>query len=98
MALPLTSDLSALFNTDEFAKSVTYDGGTIKGVFDNETVPVEAGGFVQINQEQPRLMCKTADISSISEGQTMVIDGVTYNIRAWTHDGTGVSEVQLEKV
>lgn len=97
MALPLADDLLTLFNVDEFAVSVTYGGTTIRGIFDNETVPVEGGGFVSVHQEQPRLTCRTLDVSAIAEDQTMVISSVTYKIRAWIHDGTGVTSVQLEK-
>lgn len=98
MPLPFLSDLSDILNLDEFAVSVTYNGGTINGVFDNETVPVDSGGFVQIHQEQPRFTCRTADVPTIAEDQAMVIGGVNYIIKAWVHDGTGVTTVQLEKV
>jgi hypothetical protein len=97
MALPFATDLLTLFNVDEFAVNVTYSGGTIRGIFDNETVPVDAGGFVSVHQEQPRLTCRTTDVPSIAEDQTMVISGATYKVRAWIHDGTGVTVVQLEK-
>lgn len=98
MPLPLNDDLSSILSVEEFATSVTYDGGTILGIFDNETVPVDAGGYVQVHQEQPRLTCRTADIPSIAEDQQMVINSVTYDIKAWVHDGTGVTTVQLERV
>lgn len=97
MALPLADDLLTLFNVDEFAVSVNYGGATIRGIFDNETVPVEGGGFVSVHQEQPRLTCRTLDVPAIAEDQKMVISFVTYKIRAWIHDGTGVTSVQLEK-
>jgi hypothetical protein len=98
MALPLASDLADIFLVADFATAVTYDGGTIYGIFDNETVPIDAGGFVDVHQEQPRLTCKTADIPSIAEADAMVIGGVNYRVVAWVHDGTGVSVVSLEKV
>lgn len=98
MPLPFLSDLADILNLEEFAVSVIYDGGTINGVFDNETVPVDAGGFVQVHQEQPRLTCRTADVPSIAEDQAMVIGLVDYLVKAWVHDGTGVTIVQLEKV
>ena len=50
IAIPLDEDLNHIFNTDEFATSVTYrralalGQSTIKGIFDNETVPIDAGG------------------------------------------------------
>lgn len=97
MPLPLNDDLTSILLVDEFAVAVTYDGGTIYGIFDNETVPVDAGGYVQVHQEQPRLTCRTVDVPSIAEDQQMVISSVTYDIKAWIHDGTGVTIVQLEK-
>ena len=97
MPLPFASDLAVIMDLNEFAASVTYDGGTISAIFDNETVPVDAGGFAQVHQEQPRLTVRTADVPSIGEGEVMVIAGVTYAIRAWIHDGTGVTEIRLEK-
>lgn len=97
MALPLTSDLTSIMDVDEFAVSVTYDGGTINGIFDNETIPVDSGGFVTVHQEQPQLTCKTSDLPSIGEGEVMVISGTNYAVRAWIHDGTGVTVVQLER-
>jgi len=98
MPLPLNDDLTSILLVDEFAAAVTYDGGTIYGIFDNETVPVDAGGYVQVHQEQPRLTCRTADIPTIAEDEQMVINSITYDIKAWVHDGTGVTTVQLEKV
>ena len=86
MALPLSDDLTSILVVDEFAVAVTYDGGTINGIFDNETIPVDNGGFVTVHQEQPQLTCKTSDLPSIGEGEVMVISGVTYVVRAWIHD------------
>ncbi len=97
MAIPFADDLSNIFDVDEFATAVTYDGGTINGIFDNETIPVDAGGYVSVHEEQPRLTCRTTDISSIAYNQVMVINAITYYVRAWIHDGTGVTVIQLEK-
>lgn len=97
MAIAFQDDLSYMLDVDDFATAVTYDGGTINGIFDNETVPVDAGGFVPVHQEQPRLTCRTSDIPSIAQDQVMVIGGVSYDVKAWIHDGTGVTVVQLER-
>lgn len=98
MPLPLNDDLASILNVDEFAVAATYNGGTVNGVFDNETIPVEAGGFVSVHQEQPRFTGRTSDFPSIAEDQQIVINAVTYDIKAWVHDGTGVTTIQLEKV
>lgn len=102
MALPIADDLAAILNVEEFATAATYtpSGGAgviINGIFDNETVPVETGGFVPVHEEQPRFTCRTQDVSSISDADTLVVNAVTYNVRAWVHDGTGVTVLQLEK-
>lgn len=97
MAIPFADDLTLLLDVEEFATAVTYDGGTINGIFDNETIPVDAGGFTQVHQEQPRLTCRTTDVPSIAEGDAMMISATNYTVRAWIHDGTGVTTIQLEK-
>lgn len=97
MALPIADDLDAILNVEEFAVSATYQGSTIRGIFDNETVPVDTGGYVQVHQEQPRFTCRTQDLTSLAEDNTLVVSGVTYDIKAWVHDGTGVTVLQLEK-
>lgn len=98
MPLPFLSDLADILNVDEFGVAVSYNGGTINGIFDNETIPVEGGGFVPVHQEQPRLTCRTADVPTIAQDQSMVISSVSYLIKAWEHDGTGMTVIQLEKV
>lgn len=103
MPLPLNDDLASIFNVDEFAVSATYiagkfgDRSVINGIFDNETIPVEAGGFVSVHQEQPRFTCRTIDVPNISEGEFLAVSGVEYRIVAWVHDGTGMTTLQLEK-
>jgi len=103
MALPLTSDLAAILSVDEFATRVLYKrmgamGDTyINVIFDNETIPVDNGGFVQVHQEQPQATCRTSDIPYISETDRMVINSIEYVVRAWVHDGTGATVVQVEK-
>ncbi len=97
MTISLNNDILALLDLDDFSVLASYDGGDIQGIFDNETVPVDAGGFAQVHQEQPRFTCRTVDVPSVAEGQPIVINGVTYAIKAWVHDGTGVTTLQLEK-
>ncbi len=97
MAIPFDDDLTLMLSPDEHGINVTYNGGTIGGIFDNETIPIDGGGLITVHQEQPRLTARTVDLGSIAEGQAMVIDSVNYTIQAFIHDGTGVTVVQLEK-
>lgn len=104
MPISLNDDILTLFDLDDFAVAATLTKAdasrqaTLNGIFDNETVPVDAGGFAQVHQEQPRFTCRTIDIPSVAEDDEIVISGLAYKIKAWVHDGTGVTTLQLEKV
>lgn len=101
--LPLANDLKDLFDVDDFAQAMTYQrklgrgDAEIKAIFDNETVPVDAGGYATVHQEQPRVTCRSADVPEICYDDAMIIASERYLVRAFVHDGTGVTTVQLEK-
>lgn len=97
MAIPFDTDLTIMLSPDEHGVNISYDGSTIRGIFDNETVPIDAGGIVPVHEEQPRLTVRTTDVSSIAFGQAMVVNSVNYKVREFLHDGTGVTIVSLEK-
>jgi len=103
MAIPFDDDLTQMFSVDEHGTSISYrrvkgmGDSTILGIFDNETIPVDAGGFATVHDEQPRFTCRTSDVPYIASEDEMVISSVSYYVRAWEHDGTGVTVVHLEK-
>lgn len=104
MALPFLSDLADILNVEEFAVAANYSrvnalgDSTVNGVFDNETVPVETGGFTAVHEEQPRFTCRTADLPKLTENDLLTVSGIRYLVRAWVHDGTGVTVLQLERM
>ena len=86
----------------DFGQSITYtaQGGspsTITGIFDNDYAEVDAGGMVGFAMQQPRLMVRTSDVASATEGDTFVVSGVTYLSRVVQDDGTGMTFIVLEK-
>ena len=90
----------------DFGVEVSYvpvSGGraTFKGIFDNEHFLEDVGGSVAFSVVQPRLTCVTADVSDVVEGDVLKVpvDGsvVQYVIRVAMPDGTGITELQLEK-
>lgn len=86
----------------DFGQSVTYtvQGGsaaTITAIFDNQFVEVDSGGTVGFAVQQPRLTCRTQDVVNCTEGDTFVISGTTYLSRIVQDDGTGMTEIVLEK-
>tara|TARA_Y100000401_G_scaffold8953_1_gene6139 strand:- start:10029 stop:10343 length:315 start_codon:yes stop_codon:yes gene_type:complete len=97
-----SDDLTNFFITDDFAVSATYtvQGGsasTIKGVFDKEFIEIDTDGGVDVASNDPRFTCKTSDVTNASNGDTIVIDSVTYKVRIAEADGTGITILVLEK-
>lgn len=91
-----------MLDEDEFGVSATYTPAlgsptSVVGIFDNSYQAVDIGSGAQIASEEPRFLCRTADVSSAAEGDTLVADGTTYTIRVVMSDGTGMTELVLEE-
>ena len=52
---------------------------------------------VDVASNDPRFTCKTSDVTNASNGDTIVIDSVTYKVRIAEADGTGITILVLEK-
>lgn len=85
----------------DFGESISYTHNrvttTITGIFDNQYVEVDAGGEVGFAVQQPRLTVRTADVPDCVEGDTFVVNSVTYLSRIVQDDGTGITLIALEK-
>lgn len=102
MAVETATELAIFFDADDFGVAASYtrqgqSAVTINGIFDNEFFEVEAGGEVAVAMEQPRFACRTSDVSSATEGDTININSVNYTIRVVQSDGTGVTVLVLEE-
>jgi hypothetical protein len=86
----------------DFGVTATYTpvGGqasSVVGIFDNAYEAVDAGGNVPIALTQPHFTCRTADVPNAADGDALVVSGVSYIIRVVMQDGTGISDLLLEK-
>jgi hypothetical protein len=83
----------------EAKNSVTLDGVVIPdGIFDDADIDVSLGeGTAQI-VPQPTFTCASAQLSNIADGQTMIIRGQSFLVKNWKNDGTGVTQIYLERV
>ena len=102
MAVETDTERAIFFSTNDFGDAASYtpQGGsaiTINGIFDDETLEVEAGGEVAVAMEQPEFTCRTSDVSSAAEGDTININSQNYTIRVVRNDGTGVTVLVLEE-
>jgi hypothetical protein len=99
----LISDLSAVFNTADFAivANVMDDTATpvkigeVTGIFENSTQEVAQSDDRSAMIRQATFTCPTS--AAVNLGTVLQIDGVLYIARYPEHDGTGVTEWYLEK-
>ena len=103
MAVETAVERAIFVSTNDFGVSATYTpstGGassTISGIFDNDYIEVDTGGNVGYALLQPRFLCRTTDVSTVNENATLVIATVTYRVKIVKPDGTGMTELILEK-
>lgn len=90
----------------DFGQSVTLtpisgSQSTLTAIFDAQHVFEDVGGSVTFSVQQPRLTCRSSDVAAVVEGDSMttIVDGssVNYKVVAIMPDGTGITELALEK-
>ena len=75
----------------------TIDGASVRGHFENEHDPVNAGGMVEFSIQSATFTCKTSDVSAVAEGSLITINGSSYAVTDIQPDGTGVTMLMLER-
>ena len=93
-------ELAAFFDTDEHGTTATFtragqSGVAVTCIFRNEFFAV-GDGMVEVESSQPMVTVETSKVSGVAHGDTMAIDGTTYNIVAIRPDGTGITDLVLE--
>lgn len=103
MAVETATELAIFFDVDDFGTAATYTrvGGqpvTVNGIFDNPQASRNATDLLDITIPAPQFVCRTSDTANAAEGDTLVVNAVTYTVRVVLTDGTGVSTFLLERV
>ena len=93
-------DLAEFFDVDEHAQAASYtpSGGSassISVIFRNEFYLEDAG--VGVETTQPVITVQTSKVPGIAHGDVIEISGINYNVIGIRPDGTGISEIALEK-
>lgn len=92
----ILTDLTTFLNSDEFAIDIIYNSTTIQGIFDNAFVEDQQND-ISVETLQPQVIVKTSDVSGVSHGQSMTINGVTYYVIGIQSDGTGLTTILLSR-
>ena len=88
-------DMSPFFNSAEFGLTVTLGGVAVQAIFDNG-FSLGNVGDIGMSSTRLALTLATASVPPSPEGQTAVVNGVTYLVAGHEPDGTGVSRLLLE--
>jgi hypothetical protein len=100
--MPVETADDRLIMLSDFGVTATYTpvGGvetSIVGIFDNAYEAVDAGGNVPVALTQPHFTCRTADVPNAADGDALVVNATSYIVRVVMQDGTGISDLLLEK-
>lgn len=95
MAFVETANDLTVFFAD--AETATIDGASVRGHFENEHDPVNAGGMVEFSIQSATFTCKSSDVTAIAEGSLITINGSSYAVTDIQPDGTGVTMLILER-
>lgn len=103
MAVETATELAIFFDVDDFGTAATYTpvgGGavTVNGIFDNPQASRNATDLLDITIPAPQFVCRTSDVANAAEGDSLVVNSVSYTVRVVLTDGTGVSTLLLERV
>jgi hypothetical protein len=106
MSVESAADRASFLSAAEFGLSATYTpvggGGAVpvNGIFDNDWLDLDVQGEVNVASRSPRFVCATSALDAAggsASDATLVVAGVTYKIRVVKPDGTGMTELKLEK-
>ena len=94
-------DLDDFFSTKEHAQTVLIGPAgqetSIKAIFESDYHKVEEV-YSGISSVLPTLICKTEDVASVSQKTRVVIAGIAYRVVDKRPDGTGITEMPLNRV
>ena len=94
--MAFTEDFTAFFSTDEFASNATLGGVAVRGIFDKAYQLGDAGGN-GFATSQPVFTLPSSSVPASVTGQALVIGGAAYTVVLSEPDGTGVTQLLLEK-
>jgi len=98
MAVESAADRAVFVNPSDFGVAATYDGAALNGIFDSDYFAAELGARVAVEGARLRFVCRSADLADGGvHGKTVVIASTSYKVREVHPDGTGMTELVLEK-
>ena len=68
---------------------------TITALLRNEYVEVEVDGEVGVESSAPFITCRSSDVPSIAQGDTIAVSGTTYTVVEVMPDNEGMVDLRM---
>lgn len=95
--MSFTENLSDFINPDTPGYVVaTVNALSVPGIFVNEFSGANLG-LAGFEAQLPQLHVKEVDVPNIAQGNSVLINVVTYKVASMEPDGTGITVLQLKK-
>lgn len=107
MPVESAADRLTFLDADEFGVEASYtpSGGVnaaITGIFNDPHLEVIVGDAAPVADSQPTFTCRSADLPAAAAGgdagDTLAVDGITYQVADLQPDGTGMTVITLGRV
>ena len=98
--MAMTEELAEFFDTGAHGVAATYtpSGGsasTVNVILNDDYLSIP-GGMMEVEGSTPVAVVRSSDVSSVAQGDALVVDSVTYSVVGVRPDGTGITELALE--
>lgn len=96
------ADRLTFFNPDEFGVGAILTSSSsgsereVVGIFDNQHLSLDLGAG-SVSTSELQFMCRTSDAVGFTQGDTLDMDGVVYEITDVQPDGTGITVLRLHR-
>lgn len=93
--MSIESSADQLAFLSDFGVSATINKTSIvTGIFDDKFLMVDDLDL-NIESSEPQFLCRSSDVTGITDGMTLVVNGTNYLITTLEPDGTGFTVITL---
>ena len=79
----------------DYGVTATINGTiTVTGIFDDKFLMVDDLSL-NIESSEPQLLCRSSDLTGVTNGGTLVVNSTNYVITTLEPDGTGLTVITL---
>ena len=93
----LEDDLAEFFDKNDFGDVANFGSGKATVIFENAFFGQDVGGSVPVDEGVPVAHAKSAEVSGVSPGTGLTINGLAFTVVGIENDNTGVTMLRLQR-